>query len=117
MQFRQTDVAIMIAALAIMSVTATAAHADTGNSAAQIAQSAGQYVDDATLTTKVKTALLSDSVTSLFKISVTSNKGVVTLHGQVDKAQTAERAIALATAVQGVKMVKPDLTIVPAANN
>ena len=108
MQFRHIDVALMLATMA--AVPALAAEPPP-RSAAEAGLAAGQYIDDATLTTKVKTALVSDSITSLFKISVTSDKGVVTLSGTVDKAETVEHAIRLAMAVPGVKVVKPELSV------
>lgn len=108
MQFRHIDVALMIAAMAAM----PAVHAgEASRSAAQAGQTAGQYIDDTTLTTKVKVALLSDSVTSLFKISVDSDHGIVTLSGTVDKPETVDRAIRLAMAVPGVKVVKPEIGV------
>lgn len=108
MQFRHIDVALMIAAMAAMPASYAA---DTPRSAAEAGQTAGQYIDDATLTTKVKTALLSDGITSLFTISVSSAHGVVTLSGTVDKPETIDRAIRLAMAVPGVKIVKPELVV------
>lgn len=108
MQFRHIDVALMIAAMA--AVPALAAETPP-HSAAEAGLTAGQYIDDATLTTKVKTALLSDGITSLFKISVTSNQGIVTLNGAVDKPETIDRAIRLATAVPGVKTVNAQMSV------
>jgi hyperosmotically inducible periplasmic protein len=109
MQFRHIDAALMIAAMT--AVVPASQAADTPRSAAEAGMTAGQYIDDATLTTKVKTALVSDSITSLFKISVTSNKGTVTLNGAVDKPETIERAIKLASAVPGVKEVNAQLSL------
>lgn len=108
MQFRPIDIALMLAALAALPV---AAAEYPPRSAAAVGLTAGQYIDDATLTTKVKTALISDSITSLFIISVKSDNGVVTLSGKVDKDETIEHAIRLAMAVPGVKVVKPELSI------
>lgn len=108
MQFRHINAALMIAAM--VAVPASAAE-NPPRSAAEAGQTAGQYIDDATLTTKVKTALLSDSITSLFKISVTSNRGIVTLNGAVDNAETIERAITLASAVPGVKTVIAQISV------
>jgi hyperosmotically inducible protein len=108
MQSRPINVALVLATLA--AAPALAAE-NPPRSAAEAGLAAGQYVDDATLTTKVKTALLSDSVLSLFKINVDSNKGTVTLRGTVDKPENIEHAIRLAMAVPGVKLVKPELTV------
>ncbi len=111
MQFRHKDIALMMAVMA--ATAAPLAHATDApkGTAAQAGQAAGQYIDDATLTTKVKTALISDSMLSLFVISVDSNKGAVTLSGTVDKVETIERAIRLAMAVPGVKTVSPQFIL------
>ena len=113
MQFRHKDIGLMLAAIAAAAATAPLAHAADApkGTVAQAGQTAGQYIDDATLTTKVKTALISDSIVSLFVISVDSNKGTVTLSGTVDKVETIERAIRLAMAVPGVKTVTPQFVL------
>jgi hyperosmotically inducible periplasmic protein len=108
MQFRHIDVALMIATMAAVPALATET---PPRSAAEAGYTAGQYVDDATLTTRVKIALVSDSITSLFKISVSSSDGIVTLNGAVDKAETIERAIKLASAVPGVKEVNAQISL------
>ena len=107
MQFRPIDVALMLATMAAVPALAV----EPPRSAAEAGLTAGQYIDDATLTTRVKTALLSDSLTSLFRISVTSTQGVVTLNGTVDKPETIEHAIRLSKAVPGVKEVITQISL------
>lgn len=75
-------------------------------SAAETGEKAGQFIDDATITAKVKVALLSDSIVSPFIVKVDTNHGVVTLSGAVDKTETIERAVKLASAVPGVRGVE-----------
>ena len=71
-----------------------------------------EYVGDATLTTKVHTALANDvGMKTLTRINVDSEKGVVTLKGQVDSAETKRRAEEVAKRVSGVTSVKNELKV------
>lgn len=70
----------------------------------------GQYINDSALTARVKTALALDDVTEASEIEVETNRGVVTLSGRVDDRQEVERAIAVASAVDGVRRVENALT-------
>jgi osmotically-inducible protein OsmY len=74
-------------------------------------RSTGQYVDDKTISTRVKTALISDKEVKARNIDVETYKGVVELSGFVDSKDEAERAIILARNVDGVKSVKDDMHI------
>jgi osmotically-inducible protein OsmY len=66
--------------------------------------------DDATITTRVKTALLNErEITS--KIDVDTFKGVVTLSGSVKTAAERDRAMALARTITGVTDVKSALQL------
>ncbi|MEJ2507994.1 MAG: BON domain-containing protein [Gammaproteobacteria bacterium] len=76
-------------------------------------ESTGQYIDSSVITSKVKTKLFEDSVTTGFDISVKTYKGVVQLSGFVDNASQKRRAEALARSVAGVRDVKNDLVIKP----
>ena len=68
-------------------------------------RTAGQVVDDATITTKVKTKLLKDSIMSGFAISVQTFEGEVTLTGAVTSEDIRQRATILANSVLGVQKV------------
>jgi hyperosmotically inducible protein len=72
---------------------------------------AGNYVDDSLLTAKVKAALLKDSATSVFAVSVETHKGIVLLSGFVDNESQARRAAEIASRVEGVVDVKNGLTV------
>jgi len=52
-------------------------------------RSTGQYVDDKTISTKVKTALINDEQVKARNIDVETYKGVVALSGFVDSSSEA----------------------------
>ena len=74
-------------------------------------ESTGEYIDDATITTKVKTKLLADPMVSGFAISVETFRGRVILSGFVNSQGQVDRAIALAREVGGVREVQSALVI------
>ena len=68
-------------------------------------------VDDATITARVKTALLNDPQVGAMKIDVQTTQGVVTLSGIVKSQADASRAIQLAKQAAGANDVKSTLQI------
>lgn len=74
-------------------------------------ESTGQYLDDATITSKVKTALAKDPYTSAMDISVETYKGTVQLSGFADSEAEKRRAGQVAGEVSGVKSVKNDVRV------
>jgi hyperosmotically inducible periplasmic protein len=81
-----------------------------GQSAKHLYRASRDEVDDAAMTTEIKSALLSDKATRTFGIHVKSNQGLITLTGQVNSPQVAARAQSLAAKVSGVQSVKNELT-------
>jgi hyperosmotically inducible protein len=73
--------------------------------------SMGQKVDDTTITTKVKTALLGDPDVSGMAISVDTVGGNVMLSGFVDSQAQRQRALDLAGRVEGVSRVTDKMSI------
>jgi osmotically-inducible protein OsmY len=73
--------------------------------------STGQYVDDTTITAKVKSALLGDDAVKSFQISVETVKGVVQLSGFVDTSDEKSAAEKDTTAVAGVRDVHNNLIV------
>jgi osmotically-inducible protein OsmY len=65
----------------------------------------GQKIDDTTITTKVKTALLADPDVKGTAIKVETVNGEVQLSGFVDSAAEVKRAKEIASRVDGVKRV------------
>jgi hyperosmotically inducible periplasmic protein len=74
-------------------------------------QSTGEYVDDAAVTTKVKTAFVRDEVVKAMQVDVTTFKGNVQLSGFVDTAEQKARAEQIAAGIQGVTAVTNNITI------
>lgn len=75
------------------------------------AKTVRQNTDDATITTRVKTALLNDKDVNGRDIAVDTANGVVTLSGTVRSAQQRDRAIAIARGTTGVIEVQSSLQI------
>ena len=67
--------------------------------------SAGEYLDDAGITAKVKAAFAEDKWVKGRDISVRTDNGVVDLTGKVNSKDEANRATDLATKVTGVRAV------------
>lgn len=72
-------------------------------------KSTGEVIDDAAITTKVKTALIRDDEVEAHDIDVETYKGTVQLSGFVDSRDDIDRAEELASDVNGVKEVRNDL--------
>ena len=74
-------------------------------------ESTGEYIDDSTITTKVKSAIFSDPSLKVFQINVETFKGEVQLTGSVDSDQIVNKAGEVARGIGGVKSVKNDLIV------
>ncbi|MDO8756537.1 MAG: BON domain-containing protein [Elusimicrobiota bacterium] len=68
-------------------------------------------IDDATITTKVKSALLSRRSTSAINTSVKTNGGIVILTGTAKNEAEKELAERLARGVEGVREVRNQMTV------
>jgi hyperosmotically inducible periplasmic protein len=74
-------------------------------------QTAGNTIDDSSITAKVKSALIDDPRTKAGDIKVETRNGVVQLSGYVGNAAQKEAATAVAKAVSGVKSVTNGLSV------
>ena len=74
-------------------------------------ESAGEYIDDSVITTKVKTLLGTDDFLKSFQITVETFKGTVQLSGFVNSQKAVDRADELARSVKGVVSVKNNLIV------
>ncbi len=79
--------------------------------AAACGKTVGATMDDATITTRVKSALLNDPNVGALRIDVSTTAGVVTLSGSVKSSGEADRAVQIARQVPGVKDVKSALAV------
>lgn len=80
-----------------------------GYKAATDERTVGNMVDDATVSTRVKTALVRDDRVKARNIDVDVLEGRVTLTGVVDDRAEAARAVAIAKRVKGVRSVRDNL--------
>jgi len=74
---------------------------------------AGEYLDDATITTKVKASFAEDKWIQGRDISVRTDHGVVDLAGTVGSTKESNHATALATEIKTVKAVHNNLKLNP----
>jgi hyperosmotically inducible periplasmic protein len=71
----------------------------------------GETIDDASITSQVKYALLSHKSTSMLSTKITTTDGVVVITGEADSDAEKSLASKLAQDVRGVKSVTNDMTV------
>jgi hyperosmotically inducible periplasmic protein len=76
-------------------------------------QSTGEFVDDATITAKVKAEFVRDELVKALQVNVDTFKGVVGLSGFVDTPAQKARAADIARTVNGVTEVKNNIEVKP----
>jgi len=74
-------------------------------------QSAGEHIDDAGITARVKSALIEDPQVKARQVDVETYKGVVQLNGFVDSATAKDRATSVTRSVSGVEQVHNNLEV------
>ena len=97
-----------IVGLAVVALLGVAGLATTGCSTNV---SAGQQIDDATITASVKTKLAADTDVAAHNIDVDTVEGVVTLTGKVDDWDEKREAESIARGTDGVRSVVNNLTV------
>ncbi|MEQ5836298.1 BON domain-containing protein [Marinobacter sp. NFXS9] len=96
----------LLVAVAVLAMIFAAGCASTSSR-----EGTGEYLDDSVITTKVKTAILSESSLHVTEINVETYKGEVQLSGFVGSAADVSRAAEVARSVGGVKSVTNDLRV------
>jgi len=102
---------VLIATLVALSALAT-----TGCAVTSGQSTVGQYVDDATVATRVKARFAEDPGVSAMRIQVEALKGTVQLAGFATSQAEKDRAGQLARAVPDVKDVRNNIIVRPATN-
>jgi hyperosmotically inducible protein len=74
-------------------------------------RTAGEKIDDASITAQVKITLLLHRSTSALNTTVTTKRGVVTVGGKAENAAEKDLVSKLVDDVKGVKSVKNRMTI------
>jgi hyperosmotically inducible protein len=95
---------VKLALVALFFVLAASCQSMTG-------KTAGQNVDDATITASVKSTLVADKAANLTRVDVDTTLGVVSLNGVVESPDQKSRAEQLASRVDGVRKVVNNLQI------
>jgi osmotically-inducible protein OsmY len=98
---RRVRIAAVLALLAVLPVAAACTQRPAG------------FIDDATLTVQVKTALLNDPMIGAMGIEVDVDHGIVTLSGHVPAEDDVRRAVELAGGVAGVRDVTTTIQLRP----
>jgi osmotically-inducible protein OsmY len=93
---------VFVALLTALAVVGPAVAAD---------QSVGEKIDDAKITTAVKSKLTADSVKNLVNVGVETNDGTVRLYGKVPTAEDKFQAERIARRTKGVREVNNQLRV------
>lgn len=93
-----------LAAMVLLSAMLAGCQAVTG-------ETLGQNIDDTTITTTVKAKLAAEKGSTLTRVGVDTNRGIVTLTGVVASASDRALAERVTREVGGVKGVKNNLQI------
>jgi len=96
-------VTVVLLAFAMVAVVGCAAPAKQ--------QTAGEYIDDTVVTTRVKAAIFDDAELRVNEIKVETFDGVVQLSGFVSSQANINRAVQLVRGINGVKSVKNDMIV------
>jgi osmotically-inducible protein OsmY len=109
-RFSQAQIRFSVRSLVVLllAVVATLAAACA---ATPTQESTGGYIDDSTITAKVKTNLAQDNKVSATDIHVKTYKGVVDLSGFVNSQSQISEAGLVAGQVSGVKSVHNNLIV------
>jgi osmotically-inducible protein OsmY len=84
---------------------------DKASSAETSKESAGEYLDDSVITTRVKTAVFNEETLKSSEINVETYKGVVQLSGFVSSQADINKAIEIARGVKGVTSVQNNMQL------
>ena len=108
---KQRFFAAAIAGL-VLAIAGCASTLEPSSGAQNERSATGKYVDDATVTAKVKTAIASDAgIKAAANVNVETHEGVVQLSGFADSDEQASRAVTAAKKVAGVRSVKNDIRL------
>jgi hyperosmotically inducible protein len=94
-----------ILAVSAVAVSVAACSAVSGR------ESAGEYVDDTTISAQVKAKLLNQTGIKVTEVNVETMQGVVQLSGFVDHDSDRAKADQIAWSVKGVKNVKDNIVV------
>jgi hyperosmotically inducible protein len=79
--------------------------------ASMTGRTAGEHIDDASITTQANAIIVKDPDAQYFKIDVSSLEGNVALQGYIHDRAAEERIVAKIRQINGVKSVKSNLKL------
>jgi hyperosmotically inducible periplasmic protein len=97
--------------LLVAAATAATVITTTGCAVGRDQETVGAYIDDSTLTTRVKGKFAADPVVSAMSISVETLKGMVQLSGFAKSPEEKSKAEMLARNTSGVQSVRNDIIV------
>ena len=101
----------LASALCVAGSMALLAGAISGCAGSAYHRSTGTYMDDKTISAKVKTELYADPQVKGTQVGITTYQGKVLLSGFVDSEAQKDRAAEITRRVKGVQWVKNDLVV------
>jgi hyperosmotically inducible protein len=102
---------ILMAAMALLAAQVGVTYAQAADND-QDRSHPGAMVEDATITTKIKTALAAQHIGSLVHVRVdTADRGVVYLTGKAKSQDAIDAAVSIARATEGVREVHSDIRL------
>jgi hyperosmotically inducible protein len=113
---KKLNIATLAAVIALAVSTSAMAAPEAAWDASKAAptstkESAGEYVDDSVITSKVKALIFEDASLKSAEINVETYKGTVQLTGFVKSRAAIRKAAKIARSVKGVKSVKNDMIV------
>lgn len=102
---------VVQSAVLSMGLTGISVAAETPRTDTPPERGSSSVVDDSVITAKVKSALVADKEVKAFDINVKTRKGEVVLSGDVDNQNHVDRAIQIASNVDGVKSVSNRMNV------
>jgi osmotically-inducible protein OsmY len=99
--------------IAACTAAAVTGSTDGGYRAGQYEQSTGISANDAIISSEINERYVKDPLVSAFDVHVETRRGVVNLSGTVPSRQAAQRAVSLASSVDGANRVVNQLKVMP----
>lgn len=104
---------MLIRTLLAATMTAVVIMVATGCAVTRGQESVGAYIDDATITTQIKSRYVENKQVDAGAISVETLNGTVMLSGFAKSATERSTAESIARGVNGVKAVRNEITVRP----
>ena len=101
--------------ITILALAGGVASLSSGCAGTATRASTGEFIDDRTITTKVKAAMVKDPLVKALDVNVDTFKATVQLSGFVDIPEQKSRAEQIAAGIVGVAGVQNNITIKAAA--